>query len=276
MKNIWLVELYKIKKSVVIKIIFFVTIVYALSDVFYFAKDRYDAVSEAGFAAFISSQNMWARLLLISSFLVTVIIGLDFDTRGIQKEISLGYKRSNIMIVKWVNYMISSIGMILLYQIIYVGGISIKSGFCKNFTIKLFTFMIIEEVAMLILMCGLFSICAFCGFLLRKAFPILITLIIFIFFGSSILIRMGQMGGIAEKIYNATLFGQINKLTVFAYEVIELDTYTTVLKVRESSEVIELFKFYNIDVFKAIIYAVAVIGINLTLSYIVFRKAELK
>jgi ABC-2 type transport system permease protein len=265
MLNLIQADLFKLCKSSVIKILFGITTLSALTMVImaYLIPKGQIPDKYTGLGFMFSDINM---INILGAVIAGVFICGDFDNKTIHDAIACGCSRGAVIVSKAIVFF-CAIGFILLpYAIITGIALSIGSKFdmgdvsvgflhllSKESGIVLSTTMLLKSLAvaltLMIVYIAQLSICVPLAIVLKRP-----VLVVGICYGFSIL--CGQLAVIADS---STAFGNIFSCTPYGgnYAFVTLDTGA-------------------IDLVKAIAVSLVFIILMLALSYSAFRRSEIK
>ena len=260
MINLIRADLYKLRKSTSIKVLFVLCciaagIMYVVSNQLTEGNLSHDIV---GFGAFVTDFQM---ISLASIVFISMFICSDFDNKTIHDSISSGYSRGSIVVCKTITYFISVLIFLLPYVAVSIIGIcsgnsfeaflpSVFQSIMKNDAEISFSFVVILKIiciwiTMAILYASQMSISLHIAFSIRK---------------SVILMSLGYIinAGIAQLV-NIDKLSNIFKFTPFGvdYSKLTLEAGTSV---------------YGNFIFISLIF----MAIMVILSYLAFKKAEIK
>lgn len=260
MFNLIRADLYQMRKSKSIKILFLLCCISA-AIMYVVCKQLTEGnlgTDIIGFGSFVTDFQM---ISLVSVIFISIFICNDFDNKTIHDSISSGYSRSSIVICKTITYYISILLFLLPYMVVAIIGIcsgdsfesflpsvfqnimKYKSGISFNSTI--FFKILAIYLTMSIVYASQISISVLIAFAVKK--PIIV-------------ISLGYIINAAiAQIVNIDNFSDLFKLTPFGvdYSKLTLDASTSV---------------YGSFIITSMIFML----IMIILSYISFRKAEIK
>ncbi|MBC3887555.1 ABC transporter permease [Acetobacterium paludosum] len=265
MLNLIQADLFKMHKSMAIKILFSITTISALAMTvlaYLLEQGQIDA-GMIGIGFMFSDVNM---VSILGAVLAGVFICGDFDNKTIHDAISSGSSRGTVIVSKAIVFF-CGIGFILLpYAIVTgialwtgfgfnMGAVSV--GFLNNLTqastaafqaSNLLKFLLIALI-LIIVYASQLSVCVPLAFILKK--PVLVVPIYYV-----ISLLGGQLSLLAAS---SPGFNRIFSLTPFggSYSFLDLNAQAA-------------------DIFKAILVSVIFIIIMLAITYAAFRKAEIK
>lgn len=264
MFNLISADLYKLRKSTALKILFGITTVCAiLMTLFaYLIPQGKLEESMTGMGFLFSDMNVMS---ILGAVMAGVIICGDYENKIIQDSISTGYSRSTIIISKSIAYFLALTFLLLPY--VLITGIAIGSGNefsmgavaigfnhlltieAGNITAAAIGKLLAVMLTLLIVYLGQLCICIPLAFLLKK--PVLVVAITYVF---SIL--SAQLIRIAES---SPAFNRFFSLTPYGGRYIFLTTGS------EAGEIL-----------KAIMVSLVFATIMITITYFFFRKSEMK
>ena len=260
MFNLIKADLYKLKKSTSIKVLFILCciaaiIMYVISNQLTEGNLSYDIV---GFGAFVTDFQM---ITLASVVFIAMFICSDFDNKTVHDCISSGYSRVSIVICKTISYFISVLIFLMPYAIVSIVGIcsgnsfeaflpSVFQSIMKNDAEISFSFMVLLKIICIwitiaIVYASQISICLIIAFSIRK---------------SVIVMSLGYIiNTTIAQLVKLDKLSDIFKLTPFGvdYSKLTLEAGASV---------------YG----KFILTSVIFMAIIMILSYLSFRKAEIK
>ncbi len=276
MRDLLNAEMYKLQKSFGYKIMLLGIIFYAASDLYFQTKT--DMGEFSGVQALFDSIGSWSRSYLISGIFAGLFIARDFANRGIQTQISVGKSRLSVIVSKSLIYWMGCIGMAILYQLVYVVGISVIYGFGKGFN-KEFLFCFLQsEIAFLFLFSGLLTFCILIAFCFKDVFIVTVLEAIFVIVGTSIMNSLSRIKGIPKIIYINSLVGKISRLYQFVYVGVEDKKLHYIrLEILKPDKISQNFnvEWVNgvwLEMGMAVFTTIIIFGI----TYFIFRRADLK
>lgn len=185
MINLIKLELYKLKRLSLYKIILvFVIVISAFSS---FSALNFTAAGSAltGKVQYISNFHDIA-ILLVNGIFASAYIGLDFNNRTIQAQISRGQLRKNILLSKSICYVAASSVITLIYPVVGAVIVTSQNGWGTTVTTQEILYMLLAAAEGILLNIGTSSFFVLIVFSLRDvtrsicfclAFPVLFSLI---------------------------------------------------------------------------------------------------
>ncbi|MBU3093708.1 ABC transporter permease [Clostridium sp. CF011] len=265
MYNLIRANLFKLRKSMAIKILFVITTVSALAMAvmaYLIPQGKIDA-SMTGMGFLFSDINM---ISILGAVLAGVFICGDFDNKTIHDAIANGYSRGTVIVSKATVFCCAIAFLLLPYAIIICIALSTGSKFSMGKVAVGFLHILTSEagiafsaseiwkllVVMLTLMiiyAAQLSVCVPLAFVLKK--PVLVVAIYYVF-----TIFCAQLVGLRG---NSTVFDGIFDCTPFGgnYTFITLDSGAG-------------------EIFKAISVSLIFIFVMIAVTYSAFRKSEIK
>jgi ABC-2 type transport system permease protein len=264
MLNLIQADFYKMRKSLVIKILFGITTLCSLAMVIMAYLIPLDRIKEgySGIGFMFSDINMMS---ILGAVIASIFICGDFDNKTIHDAISSGCSRGAIMVSKGVVFFFGLAFILLPYVIVTgialstgvsfdMGGVAVgflhiltgESGIA--FSASVLLRMLVAMLTLMIVYMAQLSICIPLAFTLRKP-----VLVIAIYYGFSIL--SGQLAVLSnsqkvfEKIYSCTPFGG-------NYTFVTIGTGT-------------------MDILQTMAVSIIFIMIMLIITYRIFRKSEI-
>lgn len=265
MYNLILADLFKIRKSMAIKVLFAITTVCAVVMAvmaYLIPQGKIDA-SMTGLGFLFSDMDV---MNILGGVIAGVFICGDFDNKTIHDAVASGCSRVSIIASKAVAFFCTLIFILLPYAIVTGAALSTGSKFNMGSIALGFLHLITTEagkalssaeilkllavmLTLIILYCAQLSICLPLAIMLKKP-----VLVVAINYGLSIL--CGQLMSLRGT---SALFDNIFAYTPFggSYPFITLNTGTG-------------------DMFKAIIVSIIFIVVMIAITYFGFRKSEIK
>lgn len=265
MINLIRADLYKMRKSSVIKILFGITTLSAIimTLMAYFIEQGKIPSAYTGIGFLLGDINM---ISILGAVAAGVFISGDFDNKIIHQTIASGSSRLNVIISKAISLISVVFIMLLPYAIIV--GIALSTG-CQfnmgavsvgflniltkeagiDFTVSIFFKMIITMFTLMLVYMAQLSICIPFAILLKKP-----VLVVAIYYGFTIL--CAQLNGLRNS---SQIFDTIYTYLPFGgkYTLVAFDTGTG-------------------DIIRAIAVSVVFIILMIALTYSIFRKTEIK
>lgn len=272
MKALLKCELLKLEKSICYKILILGVVLYAVADIYFAGSGIYGTGN--GFSALFDSFQTWGRCLMVSGIFAGLFIGGDFNNRILYSEISVGNSRSKVFFSKAFIYWLSCIILTLLYQAVYISGLSLRFGFGYRLDIENIFFLFKMELAYLGIFSAFLSICLLAAFFFKSMFEVTAVEIIWIMFGTQILSTLARTNPVISSFYGKSIFHMINDLTSPFYEVVNYDSGLSSLQLLPPEAIIRslpLQQYTNVW-----LVAVPTIALTVLLACRIFKKAELK
>lgn len=265
MINLIRADLYKMRKSSTIKILFGITTICSLVMTYMAYMIQQGSMSEkyAGMAFLFSDVNIMS---ILGSVIAGVYICGDFDNKTIHDAISCGIKRGTVLISKAIVFLCGIVFILLPYAIVTAIAISTDSSFnvgavslgflnvlTKDYGITFNGAMVVKMIAVMVTLIIVYlsqlSICVPIAIALKKP-----VLVVAIFYGISIL--SGQLSALKNS---SKLFDFIFSCTPFdgKYGLVTMETNPS-------------------NLLKAIGVSVLFIIVMLAITYGAFRKSEIK
>lgn len=265
MLNLIHADFYKMRKSLVIKILFGITTLCSLAMVAIAYLIPLDRIKEgySGIGFLFSDINM---ISILGAVIASIFICGDFDNKTIHDAISSGCSRGAVMLSKGAVFFCALAFILLPYAIIT--GIALSTGVSFEmgdvavgflhiltgesgitFDASVLLKMLVSMLTLMIVYMAQLSICIPLAFVLRKP-----VLVVAIYYGFSIL--SGQLAILSnsqkvfEKIYACTPFGGNYNFVTIGTEMIEL--------------------------LQAMAVSLIFIIVMLIITYSIFRKSEIK
>lgn len=265
MINLIHADLYKMRKSSVIKVLFGITTLSAIvmTLMAYFIQQGKIPAAYTGIGFLLGDMDM---ISILGAVAAGVFISGDFDNKTIHQTIASGSSRLNVIISKAITLICVVFIMLLPYAIIVgialgtgcqfnMGAVSV--GFLNiltkeagiDFTVSIFFKMIIIMLTLIFVYMAQLSICIPLAILLKKP-----VLVVAIYYGFTIL--CAQLAGLRNS---SQIFDTIYTYLPFGgkYTLLSFDTGTG-------------------DIIKAIAISVVFIILMIVLTYSIFRKTEIK
>ena len=261
-------EFFKLQRSLSYKIMMIGIVIYSLSDL-YFLKITTNSTS--GIETFFGSLGMWGRCFLISALFAGIFIAGDFSNRQIQKEITVGHSRAEILISKSFVYWLACLGFTIVYQVINVVGASVINGFGLNNFNEFFLYIIIIELEFLFYYSGLIMLCVLIAFIFKEIYVVSAIEIFIAIFGVQIFSSLASKIELINMIYKKTLFYFLNNIDDFVYEV-KFDNEVPVLTIISPSQIASNLKIEWGNLLITIISLILIFF----LSFMIFKKSDLK
>jgi ABC-2 type transport system permease protein len=265
MYNLIRADLFKLRKSMAIKILFGITTVSAVAMAmmaYLIPQGKLDA-SMTGMGFLLSDVSMMG---ILGAVMAGIFICGDFDNKTIHDAIASGCSRGTVIVSKAM-VLCCSIALILLPYAIIVG-IALSTGYKFNmgpvalgflnlltseagkvFSASEILKLIVVMLTLMIVYMAQLSICVPLAFVIKKP-----VFVVAINYGISIL--SGQLYRLTES---STVFNGIFACTPYGgkYAFVTLNTATG-------------------DIFKAITVSLIFMSVMLAITYSVFRKSEIK
>ena len=265
MYNLILADLFKLRKSMAIKILFAITTVSAviMTEMAYLIPQGKVEASMIGVGFLFSDIDM---ISILGAVIAGIFICGDFDNKIIHDAIANGYSRATVIASKAIVFCCAIAFILLPYAIITGIGLSIGSkfsmgalsvGFLHLLTSEASTIFSTQEIwkllvvmlTLMIVYMAQLSICVILAFVLKKP-----VLVVAIYYGLTIFCAqlMGLRGSSAvfDHIFACTPFGG-------NYTFVTLNSGTG-------------------DIFKAIFVSLIFMIVMLATTYCVFSKSEIK
>lgn len=256
MFNLLRSEVLKMRKSLPIKIIlllmFGVSIITSLSSLNYVGSPYAEEMEIAldGFDAFFSSLRDMPTITMIGIIVAGVLICTDFDNRTIQTEIAAGHGRFKILLSKVISFGVAYFMVLLPYPLgrAIFQGVLIQFG--QAVTISTFWEMFIGFSTVVLVGMALNSVTIMLSFVIQKNIIVIGVSFILLVLGGNALLSFGIANSHIGAFLAKTPLGFFKELALQNYAPTALFTAASV----------------------SVIYIVTMV----TLTYLLFRKAELK
>jgi ABC-2 type transport system permease protein len=265
MYNLIWADLFKIRKSMAIKILFAITTISAVAMVvmaYLIQQGKIDA-SMAKIGFMFSDADI---ISILGAVIAGIFICGDFDNRTIHEAIASGCSRRTIIVSKAIVFCCTLVFILLPYALLTgiaistgskFGMGSVSIGFLhiltleagKAFSVSEICKLITVMLTLMIVYAAQLSVCIPMAIVLKKP-----VLVVAIYYGFSIL--CGQLDGLRG---NSPIFDSIFACTPFggSYSFTSLNTGT-------------------VDIFKAIFVSLIFIIVVLAVTHCAFRKSEIK
>lgn len=262
MLNLMLATFYRIKKSMAVKISF---ILISIAAILYFTcvKLISNGTLDSSIAGSISGLSDSLMLWLFAPLIAGVIVIEDFDSKIIHTAIGCGKGRISVVFSKMYTFLITTFILTIPYAIIsfvlyikevnFIGAeataISIYIyNLVQKFDVSTIKVISVYFVTSIVYMSQL-SICIPIAFKVRKT--VVVTAIGFIF---------GMLNAFISAIVNKVdVLADLYKLTPYAYSVDKVNLNTT-----------------NSDLLMVLVISIIFIVIMTGITYLLFRKEEIK
>ncbi|WP_185966712.1 MULTISPECIES: ABC transporter permease subunit [Clostridium] len=248
--NLFKLELYKLKKQKTLKVLLLLVIL--LSVLSAFSEIRILAEQGVSSSGKLSYEKAFQDIFMyfVCAVFAGLYIGADFSNRTIQSYLSSGHSRISIIIAKSLGFFMGTTIIMLLYPITVTIINTIKFGWGEPFTFLSFCYILRVALLGSILNIGTNSVFVLFAFIFKDIpkticasllFPIL-----FSFFQSLI----GDVIPILKSVINVTTLAQLKNISIATI------SYQQIFVIFLSFLIITI--------------------ITLSLTYIIFDKAEIK
>lgn len=265
MVNIILADFFCLRRTKIIHVLFGIVSICALVMVIVsalFARKRLDPGIIFGISGVADAMVMY----LIASIVAGIYISGDFDNNAVQDAISCGLGRGKIIVSKALVFFGIILIMLLPYIIVTVISMSIKVKFAEPFAASVFLEILFEQsggtmsaqllwkalnvmLVMAIVYMGQLSICVLLAFIMRKTVYVMSL-------GFSILIFLQILMGISQNNKGMS--------TIFSFT--PYYSGFTMLSLNSTTN----------DLIKSVLVSLAYITIVLLITFLAFRKKEVK
>lgn len=264
MINIIRADLYKIRKSIAMKVLFIMTFVCSIIMAVMSNAIASGSISTdySGIGFLFSDANMTS---ILGAVIAAIFICGDFDNKIISTEISSGNSRMNIVCGKMISYLISVFIIMLPYIVVSVVGAAISTKFDMGASVgylhllqstgdsvvslnELFRLLLIS-VIMLVVYLAQFSLCVPLAFKVKK--PVLVVAIYYV-----VTIIIAQISNLATK---SDTLDNIYSLTPFGGNYLFFNLSSSIL-----------------DMVKAVIVSIIFAAVVMMITFLLFRKQEVK
>ena len=256
MINLMKSEILKVRKSIPIKVLlllmFGLSVVSSLSSLNYVGSPYAEEMEIAlgGFDAFFSSLRDMPTITMIGIIIAGVLICADFDNRTIQAEIAAGHGRFKILFSKMISFGIAYLFVLLPYPL----GRAVFQGVLIEFGQAVTTSAIIEMfmgfLVVVLVGMALNGLTILLSFVVQKSLIVIGASFVLLVLGGNALLSFGianlQIGAFLAK----TPLGFFKELALQDYAPAALFTAASI--------------------------SIACIIAMVALTYLLFRKAELK
>lgn len=243
MINLFKLEVYKLKRNKSFLLIACAVIIF---EVFYVINNG----SLVGIEAFKHSMYDVSTTMLLGAILTGLFVGNDFTTRIINQEVTAGHSRLKILISKSVIFYCSVEVITILYPITSVCINTAFNGWGEEFTAFTLLYIIRTVLLRFIIDAGCTSLWVLIAFLFKDIGKTIGVSVIMFIVGIGVLTALSEKSSIAKFIYSLTANSQAR---VIVNEV--LTSYNIMWTC-----IVNLLMFF----------------VFMSMSYIVFRRAELK
>ncbi|SHJ27568.1 ABC-2 type transport system permease protein [Clostridium cavendishii DSM 21758] len=243
MINLLKLEFHKLKHNKSFLIIALITVIAEIINVI-----KNGTIS--GERAFQNSMYDIATLMLLGSVFAGLFIGTDFSNRIINKEVSAGHSRLKILLSKGILFFLATEMIMLVYPIASVTVNTILNGWGSSFDLSTVIYIIKTILFRMVLDASCISLWIFIAFLCKDVTKTMGVSILVFMMGSITLAGLSFQNNFVKTIYDFTAHSQAR---VIVNKSISYAQVTSVL-----------------------ISKLIIISILLSLSYIMFRRTELK
>lgn len=264
MINMIKADLYKMRKSITMKVVFLITLICSIlmALMSYFIADGSLSDTYSGITFLFADANMTS---ILGSVLAAVFICSDFENKVISTEISSGTSRFTIIIGKIISYFIAIVVIMIPYAIVSIGGVIsgnefsmgqgvgflnlLQSGQSSSLSANDILKLILVALVLIVVYLGQFIVCVPIAFKVKK--PVIVVAVYYTF-----TIVVAQLSNLAAK---SDAFNNVLSLTPYGgkYSFLTL----------ESS---------GGDIVKALVVSIIFIAIIGAIAYLLFRKEEVK
>lgn len=264
MINMIKADLYKMRKSITMKVVFLITLICSIlmALMSYFIADGSLSDTYSGITFLFADANMTS---ILGSVLAAVFICSDFENKVISTEISSGTSRFTIIIGKIISYFIAVSIIMLPYAIVSIIGVLLKKNFSISQGVGFFNLLqssqnisfstndvlklIVVALVLIVVYLGQFIICIPITFKVKK--PVIVVAVYYAF-----TVAMAQISNLAAK---SDAFNNILSCTPYGNKYLFLTL--------ESS---------CGDIVKALVVSIIFVIFISIISYLLFRKEEVK
>ncbi len=256
MINLMKSELLKIKKSLPIKIMFMLMLCFSIvTSILSYSfvnsgKTEEFGMTVKGYNSFFSSIEDIATNLIVGIIMVGILICSDFDNRTIQSEIATGHSRFKILLSKIFSITIANYIIFLPYPVGRAVLQGIFIGFGKTISIDIIINMILAYTTVILIGVALNSISILISFMIQRTVMVLGISVVTVLLGVNFLLALGEANEGLGNILSYTPIGISRRLIAEGYG-------------------------NNIMVI-SIITSLIAIALFSIITYIIFRKKELK
>jgi ABC-2 type transport system permease protein len=243
MINLLKLEIYKLKRN---KAFWLISAIDIFVGLIYVMKNG----SLVGIKAFQSSMYDIATLMVLGAIFAGLFIGTDFTDRNINQGIVAGYSRIKILFSKVIILFLATEIIMILYPITSVIVNSALNGWGETFNMDTAIYILRTIFLRLIVDSSCISLWVLLAFLFKDILKTVSVSIFIFMMGSGCIITLSKKVDFMKEIYNLTANGQARILV---------------------NKTLSLYQITNIMVSNLIIVLVL-----LSISYLLFRRAELK
>lgn len=265
MLNLYLSDLYKLRKSTAMKVLLGIAIICAVTVAIMAFEIYKGSISKnlLGINFLLSDISM---VNILGAVIAGVFICGDFDNRSIHEAIANGNSRGALLVGKTLSFITALLAVILPYAI--VTGVAIgtgskfsmgtaTAGFAhlltneagKNFTAAMTGKLLLVMLTLIIVYIGQLSLCILFSILFKK--PVVVVALSYV---------LGILSGQLQTLKNASkVFERVISCTPFLgdYNFLSIDSSSG-------------------DLFKAAAVSILFAAVILLITYFIFRKSEIK
>lgn len=258
MGKLFKIEMKKLRKSKAMLVLLIVSAALSLFNVGVYGLLKAFAGDLLSIFGNVDGYNMAMKMtadtsdvVLMVLILMAVFIGGDFSTRTLQTQIAAGYSRFSILISRYITMIVSYVILYTIYFTITVVGITIMFGFGDNITSAMVGELLLNLLYSFLMAMTMLSLYMLFAFLVKSTGATIGICVPFMLIGVSIISMLSLINEVVYDIISFTPFGQ-------------------------SSLLGGMFELEPIVPLKFIGVCVVWFSIFTSLSYLSFRKSELK
>lgn len=267
MGKLFKIEMKKLRKSTAMLVMVIVAaslsflnvVVYGLANVF--ADDFLSLFGNINGYAMAQSLTYSdsSDIMVMAVILMAVLIGGDFSARTLQTQVAAGYSRFKIIVSRFFSVLVAYFVLYVLYFSITVAGTSIIFGF-GDVTGQMIGELVINILLGLLMAVTMLSMYMLFSFLLKSTGAAIGVCLPCMLFGTSIISMLSALSDTVYDIISFTPFGQSMQLSMSG----EGSIFGMLLGVDD----VEIVKFICVCVVWFVVF--------MSLTFVSFRKAELK
>lgn len=258
MGKLFKIEMMKLRKSTAMLVLLIVAIALSLLNVGVYGL--VNLVSDSLLSVFgkVDGYNMavtmtsdTSDIMMMVVILMAVLIGGDFSARTLQTQVAAGYSRFKIIISRFITVAISYVILYTLYFSITVIGMTIIFGFGDGITSDMVSELVLKLFLSFIMAMTMLSMYMLFAFLLKSTGATIGVCLPVMLFGVSIIQMLSMVSEVVYDIISFTPFGQSMLLG-------------------------DMFGLEEVEPIKFICVCIVWFSGFMSLSFLSFRKAELK